>query len=151
MEGRRQEDEEDKGKNLCEHCGGTLDKNPLKPVWKTPESVVRHEVITGVLRGYSEEDLKEMILLENEDIDIAFGHNFRENVKEVGKRRKCRNDSKENITFKVSIEIFKYLIRKVKIFLDMGVVIFEETLNVSQCFNYNKFGQVARFFQTAMT
>lgn len=44
-----------------------------------------------------------MILLENEDTDVTFGQNYKDNVKEVGRRRKCRNESKENITFKVSV------------------------------------------------
>lgn len=47
---------------------------------KEKESLKPRLIITRVLRGYSlrgysEEDLKNMILLENENIDVAFGQN----------------------------------------------------------------------------
>lgn len=46
------------------------------------ESLKPRLIITGLLRRYNEDDLKEMILLENEDINVTFGQNF----KEVGRR-----------------------------------------------------------------
>lgn len=63
-----------------------------------------------------------MRLVENEDIDEAFGKTFIDNVKKLGKRRKCRNKTKENVTFELNMEIFKFLIRKVKIFQRLSVL-----------------------------
>lgn len=41
---------------------------------------------------YEEADLIEMILMENEELETKFGQDFRANFKEVGKRKKCRNE-----------------------------------------------------------
>lgn len=104
-------------------------------------------MITGIFAGYTEEDIVEMILMENEDIDNRFGENFRENFKEVAKRKTCRNPKRENVSFEASLEVFKYMIRKERIHLDMGVCGIEEVINVSQCFKCNKFGDIARSCQ----
>lgn len=104
-------------------------------------------MLTGVCAGQLEENIVETILLENEDIEDKFGDSFKDQFKEVGKRRTCRNPKQESIMFEANNDIFKFLIRKEKISLAMGIVGVEEVIDVSQCFKCCKFGHIARTCQ----
>lgn len=100
--------------------------------------------VTGVWRGYLEEELKQMIVAENEDIDQEMGEAFLANAKIVT-RRKCRNDTRENITFEAPPEIVKYMIRKDTINLDMRTAHISEAISVVICFNCHRYGHVLKY------
>lgn len=139
-------------------CSDEAQKNKIATAAKAATGIEVRErniqnprlVITGVYKEHKEEDLINMILMENDDIEAQFGDDFRCNFREVGVR-KCRNDNKVNITFEARLDIFKYLIRKERIYLDMAHVIIEEALTVVQCYRCNKYGHIAKFCQGVAT
>lgn len=96
---------------------------------------------TGVTRGYSEDEFKDMLATENEDIESKFGEEFKNAVKIVYKRN-CRNPNKENVIFEAVPEIFKYLVKRQKISLDLSIVHIEEVIEVTQCYNCHGFGHI---------
>lgn len=140
-------------------CTGEEQKRKIAMAARKAESVEVRErdtvtprlVITGVTKEYLESELIDMILMENEDLEVAFGPDFRENFREVGSRRRRRNSNKENITFETSSDILKHLISKEKVYLDMMMVTVEEAINVSQCYNCNKYGHTAKFCQAQIS
>lgn len=100
--------------------------------------------VTGVWRGYLDEEIKQMIIAENEDFDKEFGEAFLREAKVVV-RKKCRNDKRENVTLEAPANIVKHMIRKGTINLDMRPAHINEAVTVTICFNCHRFGHVMKF------
>lgn len=68
-------------------------------------------VITGVWKGYTENELKAMLLQVNRDVYNAFGEASIHETKEITSMR-CRNEDKASIVFEARINIYKHLVKK---------------------------------------
>lgn len=64
---------------------------------------------------------------------------------EIVYKRSCRNPNKENVAMEPDPEIFKYLVKKQKISLDLVMVYIEEVIEVTQCYNCHGFGQIKKY------
>lgn len=100
--------------------------------------------ITGVTTGYSEEQLKELILQENEEIMKSYKSALEHGTTLI-RRTRCRNPNKENWIFETEPHFFRYLMSKAKIYCDMMVLYVNEIVDVAICFRCAKFGHIAKY------
>lgn len=99
--------------------------------------------ITGVQKGTADNDLKEIIKEENEDIGQILGNNWVEELNIVA-RKTCRDKNKENIVIDTELKIFKHLMRKGRISLDLMMLHVEEYTEIPVCFRCSKHGHVTK-------
>lgn len=105
--------------------------------------------LTGIWKGLDDEELKEMIKDENDDIRTNFGNRFISETRIIG-RRTCRDFRKENIRIETSKEIFDHIVNTGLLILDKEVK-FIEAPEVVVCYNCHSFGHVRKYCQAAQT
>ncbi|CAH1107378.1 unnamed protein product [Psylliodes chrysocephalus] len=98
-------------------------------------------LITGVQKGFNEEELFKAINMENE-LDILFGEEWEKEMKRVGGRN-CRNPFKENIIITGPTEIIKTILKKGYLYLDLSKSYVEEYISVMLCYKCCRYGHSA--------
>lgn len=108
--------------------------------------------LTGVIAGYNDQEVLNALYDENEDLRQIFGEHFLNETRVIS-TRKCRNDKRNNITIGTAPDIFKYVIRRETVNLDLSTV-FVEKKKANQtiiCFQCHKFGHVQRYCNAPRT
>lgn len=83
-------------------------------------------VYTGIWKGYSDNELKAMILQENTDIYSIFGEAFITDSRVV--TRTLRRNEEESVVFAARLDIFKHIVKKWRINLDMATLFVAEDI-----------------------
>ncbi|KAH1021599.1 hypothetical protein HUJ04_011094 [Dendroctonus ponderosae] len=84
---------------------------------KNDSERVGEATLTGVAKGYSDEELLRTINEENPEIKTNFGDEMAQKLKVVH-RKDCINARKENILMEADPDIFRYLVKKEIVFID---------------------------------
>lgn len=140
------------GAIVIESCSETQQEK-LKVVLENKNNINIREIqsfnpmfmVTGILKGYSDDEfIGEMVRLNNE-IENEFPQNdIIKEIKVVGKKN-CRNPSKENWILQARPAIAKWFLKRQTINFDLMKVYIQEHLNLAQCFNCAGFGHVAKY------
>lgn len=93
--------------------------------------------ITGVGKGMSDEELKEILTTENDDIVTIWRYNWADRLN-ITTRRNCRNKYKENVLISIDIDMFEYLVKKEKIKIELMQVYTEELIETPICFKCSR-------------
>ncbi|XP_044764523.1 uncharacterized protein LOC123321084 [Coccinella septempunctata] len=101
-------------------------------------------MITGVMNGYSDEEIIGQLTNENEELNNTFGSTLKQRMR-VLSRKTCRNEYEENIKIETDHEVAKYLLKRGYAYMDMVRLRIEEIIDVSLCFNCHKYGHVAKY------
>ncbi|XP_048517334.1 uncharacterized protein LOC109545933 [Dendroctonus ponderosae] len=104
--------------------------------------------LTGVAKGYSDEELLRTINEENPEIKTNFGEELAQKLKVVH-RKDCINARKENILMEADPDIFRYLVKKEIVFIDWVPCYIQEEIGITICHNCNRFGHAAKKCSTA--
>lgn len=101
-------------------------------------------MITGIHKGYQNEEFITELLRVNEDVEKELGNNVKDKITVVAKKQ-CRHPSKENWILQASPEIAKWFLKKQKINFDLVKAYVEEHINLAQCFKCSGFNHVAKY------
>ncbi|XP_057671241.1 putative uncharacterized protein DDB_G0271982 [Diorhabda carinulata] len=101
-------------------------------------------LITGVQKGIKAEDLLQDILNENEDLQRQFGNRIKTECKRLG-GRPCRNPYKENILLQCPADIFRAIMTKEHIYIDLTKLYTQEHIPVTLCFKCSRYGHSAKY------
>uniref|UniRef100_A0AAR5PYR8 Pre-C2HC domain-containing protein n=1 Tax=Dendroctonus ponderosae TaxID=77166 RepID=A0AAR5PYR8_DENPD len=102
--------------------------------------------ITGVMKGYSDDELLEAVILEKAELKEVFGDKPKKRFR-ILRRTTCLNTKKENIAAEAEPEVFRALVRRERIYLDLSEVHIREEIGLALCFNYHRFGHVVKYCQ----
>lgn len=101
-------------------------------------------MITGVQKGFTNEEFLEEIERLNEEIVQELGYSVRDKIQVITKKQ-CRNPTKENWILQAAPPISKWFLKRGKIFFDLVIVYVQEHYNLAQCFKCCSFGHVSKF------
>jgi len=100
-------------------------------------------VITGIEKGYTNEDfLTELVRLNNE-IETEIQGGVSDKIRVVTKKQ-CRNPYKENWILQAPANIAKWFLKKETVHFDLLKVYVQEHINLAMCFKCSGFGHVAK-------
>lgn len=99
--------------------------------------------ITGIGKGLTDEDIRAILLEENEEIMEELGENWTEDL-EIVTRRTCRNRLKENVVINTNLRIFKTLVKRQRIRFELMMLHVEELTEIPLCFKCSSYGHVAK-------
>lgn len=116
-------------------------KNTTITVKDGSRNIAPMALITGVQKGFNEEDLFKAANQENE-LDTLFGEGWESQMKRVGGRN-CRNPYKETIIITGPAEIIKALLKRGFLYLDLTKCYIEEYVSITICFKCCRFGHSA--------
>lgn len=101
-------------------------------------------IVTGILKGYSDEEFIEELERSKYEILDDLGVNIKDKIKVVTKRQ-CRNELKRNWILKAHSNITKWFLKKGTVFFDLMSVNVVEYFNLAICFKCSGFGHVAKY------
>lgn len=101
-------------------------------------------VITGIERGYSNEEFVEELIRLNDEIEMELGYAVKDKIKIIT-RKQCRNPNKENWILQAPPNIAKWFFKKQLINFDLVKVYVKEHFNLAICFKCCGFGHVAKY------
>ncbi|KAH1015594.1 hypothetical protein HUJ05_013292 [Dendroctonus ponderosae] len=112
----------------------------IKPLQRTNPKLL----ITGVMKGYTDDELMDAIITENKELQQELGDNIKDKLKVV-RRATCINQSKENVTMEATPEAFRTMVKRGKIYIDLTEIYIRKEVNVALCFKCHKFGHPYKY------
>lgn len=100
--------------------------------------------ITGIEKGYSNEEFVEELIRLNDEIEEELGYSVKDKIKIITKKL-CRNPNKENWILQAPPTIAKWFLKKQLINFDLVKVHVQEHFNLAICFKCCGFGHVTKY------
>lgn len=101
-------------------------------------------MITGIEKGYSEEEFVDELLIQNPEVNTLLPTEVKQHIKVIT-RKSCRNPIKENWILQAPPIVSKWFLKKEKINFDFLTVYIKEHIPLTICFKCNGFGHVAKY------
>lgn len=101
-------------------------------------------VITGIEKGFTNDEFMDELERLNNDIVEELQTSIKDKIKVVTKKQ-CRNPSRENWILQAPAKIAKWFLKREKIFFDLVTVYVQEHVNVAICYRCSRFDHVAKY------
>lgn len=101
-------------------------------------------MITGIQKGFTNEEFLEEIQRLNNEIVEDLGYSISDKIQVIAKRQ-CRNPAKENWILQAAPPISKWFLKRGTVFFDLVIVYVQEHYNLAQCFKCCGFGHVSKY------
>lgn len=126
--------------SILMECHNAEQQQKIKQVLSTDKNLILKEtekadpmvMITGIEKGYKEDEFIQELIEQNQDCKIEFGEHVAEEIKFVTKKQ-CRNNRKENWVLQIKPKVFKWFIKNEYISFDLMKLYVQEQLLVCHC------------------